>query len=70
MVTRQEFGATQLERRAETSAVAVAAQAEAMIKARWVMALQRPRDWDTVRLKLLAEARRPRSTTIARSATR
>lgn len=44
---------------AETATAAAAAQAEAVVKARYVMALQRPRDWDVVRETLLKECARP-----------
>lgn len=58
-VARQEFGAQQIQRSAETAASAVAAQATAMVQARYVMALQRPRDMDEVRARLLREVERP-----------
>lgn len=57
-VTRQEFGAQQVERRAETAVSAAAAQAQAQVQAMYVMALQRPRDMVAVRERLLAECRR------------
>jgi len=44
----------------ETSAVAVAAQARALVEARYVMALQRPRSWDDVRAKVLRACKRTR----------
>lgn len=56
---RQEFGATSLQRSGETAAVAVAAQAQAMVQARYVMALQRPRDMDEVRVRIMKEVERP-----------
>ena len=43
----------------ETTAVAVAEQARAIVESRYKMALARPRDWDTVRAKLLKDAMRP-----------
>lgn len=43
----------------ETAGSAVAAQAKAMVEARYVMALRRPRNWDQVRQDLLRECRRP-----------
>ena len=52
-VHRQEATGTALERRAETAAAAVAANAEAMAKARFFVALQRPRALDLVRERLL-----------------
>lgn len=58
-IEREEFGARQLERKAETASAALAAQAEAAVKARFVMAIQRPRNIDLVRVKLLAACKRP-----------
>lgn len=45
--------------RAETAASAIAAREEAAVKARYLMALQRPRDVDLVRQRLLKECQRP-----------
>jgi len=44
---------------AETSSTAAAAHAKAMVEARYVMALNRPRNWDQVRADVLAECKRP-----------
>jgi len=44
---------------AETASTAVAAQAKAMVEARYIMALRRPRNWDQVRQDLLKECKRP-----------
>lgn len=65
-VVRQEFGASQLARTGETATSAVAAQARAMIEARYIMALQRPRDLDLARVKLLAACSRSRFAEVAR----
>lgn len=43
----------------ETASSAVAAQAKAMVEARYVIALRQPRNWDVVRQKILHECRRP-----------
>lgn len=43
----------------ETAASAAAAQAKALVEARYTVAINRPRDMDTVREKLLKECRRP-----------
>ncbi|MGH7819162.1 MAG: hypothetical protein ACREQ9_05260, partial [Candidatus Binatia bacterium] len=43
----------------ETAASAIAAREEAAVKARYLMALQRPRDVDLVRQRLLKECQRP-----------
>lgn len=60
LTVRQEFGGTSSSLAvSETSSTAVAAQAKAMVEARYVMALQRPRNWDQVRQDLMRECRRP-----------
>jgi len=60
LTVRQEFGGTSTTLAlAETASTAVAAQAKAMVEARYVMALQRPRNWDQVRQDLMKECRRP-----------
>jgi hypothetical protein len=56
---RQDFSGKQVEQRHETAAIAVAAQAKAQVEARYLMALQRPRDLDVSRQKLLADCKRP-----------
>lgn len=43
----------------ESAATAVAAQAKAMVEARYTIAMHRPRNWDQVRQLLLKECRRP-----------
>lgn len=58
-VARQEFGAQQIEVRAETVSTALAAQMKANVEARAIMAMQRPRDHFVVRDKLLKECERP-----------
>jgi hypothetical protein len=65
-IVRSEFGGTEMQPITETSAVAVAASAEAKVKARAIVALQRPRDMDTVRVKLLKECKRPGFAAVAR----
>lgn len=60
LAVRQEFGGTNSTLAVqETASTAVAAQAKAMVEARYVMAMQRPRNWDQVRQDLLKECRRP-----------
>ncbi|CDY79426.1 hypothetical protein BGLT_02207 [Caballeronia glathei] len=57
---RQEFGAHQTTTAlVETASTAVAAQAKAMVEARYIMAMQRPRNWDQVRQDIIRECRRP-----------
>ena len=58
-VARQEFGAQQIEVRGETASTALAAQAKAMVEARFIVAMRRPRDLDDVRAKLLRSCERP-----------
>ena len=43
----------------ETASAVLAAQARAVIEARYLIAINRPRDLDVVREKLLKECRRP-----------
>lgn len=50
----------------ETAASAVAAQAKAMIEARYIMAIRRPRDMDVVREKMIKECKRPTFAAVAR----
>ncbi|CBJ38288.1 conserved protein of unknown function [Ralstonia solanacearum CMR15] len=58
--TRNEFGAQETTTAlVETSATAIAAQSKAMVEARYIMAMQRPRNWDQVRQDTLRECRRP-----------
>lgn len=63
---RQEFGAHESIARTETATTAMAAQAKAAVEARFILALQRPRDIDTVRVKLLNECKRPGFAQVAR----
>ena len=66
MVRREEFGANQIATIAETASSAMAEQAKAQVQARYVMAIQRPRDIDTVRVRLLKECKRPGFAAVAR----
>lgn len=52
--------------RGETAALAQAEQAKAAVQARYVMAMRNPRDWDTVRVRLQKECRRPGFAEVAR----
>jgi hypothetical protein len=56
---RQGFGESSIEKRGETASSMMVAQARAEIEARYVMAMQRPRDNDNVRVRLLRECQRP-----------
>lgn len=51
---------------AETATAAFAAQQKALIESRYIIALQRPRDWDLVRSKMIKDARRPSFAAVAR----
>lgn len=51
---------------ADTAATAVAAQAKALVEARYIMALRRPRDLDVVRERMLKECCRPSFAAVAR----
>jgi hypothetical protein len=56
---REHFAGQELQVIGETAASAVAEQARALVEARFIMALKRPRDWDDVRVRLLKECKRP-----------
>jgi hypothetical protein len=58
-IVKEGFGEKSIEKRGETAASALISQARAEVEARYVMALQRPRDADVVRAKLLHECKRP-----------
>lgn len=58
-MVRQEFGASELMYSAETTMAAAAATSKALVEARFVMALRRPRDWDDVGVRLLRAIERP-----------
>jgi hypothetical protein len=57
-IEREGFEGRSIERRHETASTAVAAQAQAEIQARYVVARANPRDWDDVRTRLLRECSR------------
>lgn len=60
VAVREDFGGTSSTLAVqETASSAVAAQAKAMVEARYVMAMRRPRQWDQVRQDLLKECKRP-----------
>jgi hypothetical protein len=58
-IVRQEFGADQLARSAETSQTAMAEQARAEVEARFVMAVKRPRHEGDARDRILKSCDRP-----------
>jgi len=58
-LVRTDFGGTSIDRKGETASTALAAQATAAVQARYVVALQRPRDWELVRVALLKACKRP-----------
>lgn len=51
---------------AETATAAFAAQQKALVESRYIIALQRPRDWDLVRSKMIKDAKRPSFAAVAR----
>jgi hypothetical protein len=63
---REGFGERSLATTAETQSSAMQAQAQAAIQARFVMALQRPRSWEDVRVRILGECKRPGFAEVAR----
>jgi hypothetical protein len=59
-LVRQEFGASVAMTGAQMQSEALAAQVKANVEARYILAMRRPRNLDTVRTKLMSECRRPR----------
>jgi hypothetical protein len=57
-IARNGFGSSELERRRETQSTALAERAKAEVQARFIMAMQRPRDIDEVRVRLLKHCKR------------
>lgn len=60
------IGEREIEMRHETAATAAAAHEVAMVRARFMLALERPRVWDTIEKKLLAYCAKPRCAEEAR----
>lgn len=56
---RLGFGEQSLETRRETQGAALAERAKAQVQARYIMALQRPRNLDEVRVRILSHCGRP-----------
>ena len=63
---RETFGGRELVSSAETQSAAMQAAATAATNARYIMALQRPRSWEDVRVRILAECARPGFADVAR----
>ena len=59
MVAKNEFSSQSMSVSGETVATVLAARAKAEVEARFIIAMQRPRDWDQVRRSLLNEVERP-----------
>lgn len=66
LTKREELGAVTIARSGETSATSAAALAKAEVEARFVVAINRPRDMDDVRVRLLKECDRPGFAAVAR----
>jgi hypothetical protein len=64
-IERRGFGSQELEQRRETQGIAAAETAKALVQARFIMAMQRPRDFLDVRSRLLKHCQRPRFAEIA-----
>lgn len=58
-VMRTGFGTNEIERSAETASTAMASQARAAVEARYIVAMQRPRDLMVVRARILKDCARP-----------
>src|SRR5260221_14526718 len=63
---REGFGEREMMMQAERAAIAQSAKAKAEVVARFIVALQRPRDMDDVRARLLRERERPEFAKAAR----
>lgn len=64
-IARTGFGTQEIEQRRETQGSALAERAKAETQARYIMALQRPRNFDEVRQRLLNHCERPRFAQVA-----
>lgn len=62
----QSFGENSLTTSGETHTAALAAAAQASVQARFIVAMQRPRSWDDVRVRVLQECARPGFAAVAR----
>ena len=62
---RVGFGTTEMVHQRETQGTALAARAQAEVQARYIVALQRPRNIEDVRVRLLAHCKRPRFAAVA-----
>lgn len=58
-LVRQEFGATEMQQVHETAAAAVAAREQAAVQARYIMAMQRPRNVEQFRKRLMDMCLKP-----------
>lgn len=59
-IERRGFGSMEIEDRRETQGVAAAETAKALVQARYIVAMQRPRDVDDFRQRLMKHCRRAR----------
>lgn len=60
LIKRDEFGAQETRVATGTADAAVAAQMQAQVQARYIMAMRRPRSWNAVRQQVLHECKRSR----------
>lgn len=66
LTAEQGFGTQSMSRTAEMQTAALTAKATASVQARYIMAVQRPRNWDNVRVLIMKECARPRFAAAAR----
>jgi hypothetical protein len=64
-LVRVGFGTQEMVQQRETQGSALAARAQAEVQARYIVALQRPRNVEDVRVRLLEHCRRPRFAQVA-----
>lgn len=65
-VARRDGMGTESRQIAETAGTAAAERAKALVQAEYIMAMERPRDWNRVREQILQDCRRPRFAAAAR----
>lgn len=66
LAVREDFAGTEIEMLGETAAAAVAARQKAMVEASYIIAMKRPRDWETVRQRVLLDCKRPAFAKVAK----
>lgn len=66
IVRHSAFGDLERQAQSETAMATVVAREQAMVQARFIMALKQPRNWDDIRVRLLSHCDRPGFAEVAR----